>query len=77
MAVTKRQREKSVKREQKKNLRTSGETNTPSSWLALICIGQAQQGEDKRYKKREPRQVGASPLGLAPSHLKGVLSFVY
>ena len=79
--MTDKEREDPGKREQRKNLRTrvrtSGETNIPSSWLALICIGQAQQGEDKRYKKREPRQVGASPLGLAPSHLKGVLSFVY
>ena len=78
MAVAKRdkEREEPRKREQRKSLRTrvrtSGETNTTPSWLALICIGQAQKGEDKTYKKREPRQVGASPLGSVHPHTSKV-----
>ena len=43
-------------------LRTSGETKMPPSWLALICIGQAQQGGDKTYKKRKPRGIEALRL---------------
>ena len=42
-----KQREKPTQREQRKNtqtrVRTSGETNTPPSWLALVCIAQAQR----------------------------------
>ena len=46
--------EKPTQKEQRKNpqtgVRTSGETNTPPSWLALICIGKAQGGGDKCIK---------------------------
>ena len=55
MVVTKRQREKPTKREQRKNpqmgVRTSDETNIPHSWLALISIGQAR-GEETKHIKR-------------------------
>ena len=58
-----------MKREQSKNpqtrVRTSGETNMPPSWLALICIGQAQRGGDKMYKQRDPSRAEIAPLGLA------------
>ena len=76
MAVTKRQREKSVKREQKKNLRTSGETNTPSSWLALICIGQACGEETKRVKRASQASWGLFFGVNLPSCLLHVVSFV-
>ena len=38
------------------------------SWLTLLYTGQAQRRGDKTYKKREPRLVEASPLGLACPH---------
>ena len=57
-----KERGKPMKKEQRKILRTgvrtSGETNTPASWLALICIWQAQKVGDKNVKKRESKQVG-------------------
>ena len=33
-----------------------------------ICIGQAQRGGDKTYKKRKPRQIEVSPFGSAHPH---------
>ena len=73
-----KEREKPVKREQRKNpqtrVRTSGETNTSPSWPTLICIGQAHGGGDKKRRSQD----GWRPLlwvGLS-SYLKGVLSFV-
>ena len=47
MVVAKRQRKgKACKNRTKENpwtrVRTSGETNTPPSWLVITCIGQAQ-----------------------------------
>ena len=70
MAGAKRQRKrKAHKKGTKENLenrvRTSGETNTTPFLASPICIGQAQGGGDKTYKKRKPRQIEASPLGLA------------
>ena len=50
-----KERGKPMKKEQRKILRTgvrtSGETNTPASWLALICIWQAQGGGGKCTKR--------------------------
>ena len=55
-----------MQREQRKNpqtgVRTSGETDTPPSWLAMICIGQAQRGGDKMYKGRKSIWVGVLAL---------------
>ena len=61
-------------------MRTSGETDTLPSWLALMSIGQAQRGEDQTYKKRGLRQIESSPSGLAYSHasrVQGCTMFVY
>ena len=47
--------EKPAKRKQRTNprtrVRTSGKTNTPSSWLALICIRQVQGKETKHINR--------------------------
>ena len=70
MAVAKRQRkEKSPRKWNKRKSvdRTEnfrGKKLTP--FLASpIYIGQAQEGGDKTYKRRKPRQIEASPLGSA------------
>ena len=71
MLVTKRQsREKPAKMEQKWIHRLEWE-----SWLkqtafqiSPVCVGQAQEGGDKMYKKKKPRRIKASPLGLARPH---------
>ena len=71
MAVAKRQREKPMKREQKKNLRTSGETN--ALFLASPNLHRAGlRGGDKTYKKRKPSQVGASSLESTCLHASSV-----
>ena len=60
-----------MQREQRENpqtgVRTSGETATPPSWLAMICIGQAPmqretKGGDKMYKERKSSWVGVLAL---------------
>ena len=71
-----KERKKALKNVTKENpwtgLRTSGETNTPHFLGSPIYIGQAQQGGDKTYKRRKPRQIEASPLGLAHPHASRV-----
>ena len=80
MVVAKRQRENPMKTEKKKicrpEVRTSGETNTPPSWLALICIGQVK-GEETKGIKRGSRD-GLRHLLWGPSSLtsQSVLFFV-
>lgn len=72
MAAEGKEREKPVKREKRKNpqtrVRTSGETNTPPSWPALICTGQAQWGGDKEGAK----MGGGLSFGLACPHASSV-----
>ena len=63
MAVAKREAKKGRSPgKQRKNIRTrvrnSGETKTPPSWLALICIGQAQRGEDRHTKRGSQDRLG-------------------
>ena len=41
---------------------TSCETKTSPSWPAQFASG---SGRRQTYKRREPRQIEASPLGLA------------
>ena len=53
-------------------MKTSGETNTPPSLLALMFIGQAQRGENQTYKKRGLKQVEASPSRLVQSQASRV-----
>ena len=77
MMVAKRQRKGKVhKNGTKENpwtrVRTSGETKHATFLASPICIGQAQGGGDKTYKKRKPRQIEASPLGLAHTHASRV-----
>ena len=72
MALAKRQRGKNHENGTKENprarVRTSGETNTPPSWLAQF-VGQAQLGGDKTYKKRKSRRTETSHLGSAHPHV--------
>ena len=76
MAVAKRQKEKSKRREQRKNIRTwmrtSSETNMPPSRLALICTGQVL-GKRQNLQKEKAGQ----PLhwGSWPSRLEGAPPF--
>ena len=70
-----------MKREQSKNpqtrVRTSGETNMPPSWLALICIGQAKGGGQTRHIKRGSQDVLRPLLWSKPTLTPlGVLAFV-
>lgn len=53
-------------------MKTSAETNTPPSLLALMFIGQVQWGEDQTYKKIGLKQAEASPSRLAQSHASRV-----
>ena len=73
MVVAKRQRKgKTHKNGTKENpwtsVRTSGETKHATFLASPICIGQAQWGGDKTYKKRKPRSIEAFPLGSACPH---------
>ena len=77
MMVAKRQRKGKVhKNGTKENpwtrVRTSGETKHATFLASPICIGQAQGGGDKTYKKRKPRPF---LWGRLPSCLEGVLCF--
>ena len=80
MVVAKIQRENPMKTEQKKicrlGVRTSGKTNTPPSWLALIYIGQVK-GEETKHMKTGSRD-GLRHLLWGPSALtpQSVLSLV-
>ena len=63
-------------------MRTSGETNTPASWLAQFAQGRLRSGwgeEEKKHIKRGAKIGPPSSLcvfwaGL-PSHLEDVFSF--
>ena len=75
MVVAKRQRkEKAWESGTKENLRTGvrtlGEKNSPP-WPAQFPQGRLR-GKRQMYKKRKPRWVEASPLGLACSHTSRV-----
>ena len=77
MMVAKRQRKGKVhKNGTKENpwtrVRTSGETKHATFLASPICIGQAQGGGDKMYKKRKPRWMEALPLGSACPHASRV-----
>ena len=54
-------------------MRTSGETNTPPSWLPLFTYSRLRVGGRRHMHKRwKARKVEASPLGLAHPHASGV-----
>ena len=71
MAVVEGQRkEKPMKMKQKKIQRLEWERQVKQTAVMAspICIGQAQGGRDKMYKRRKPRQIGTSPLGWADTY---------
>ena len=54
-------------------MRTSGETNTPPSWLPLFTYSRLRVGGRRQvYKNRKPRQIEASPLGSVHPHASKV-----
>ena len=70
MAVAKRQRKEKVHKSGTEGnpwtgVRTSGETNTPPSWLVQFAQGRLC-GEE--YKRKKPRRIEASLLGSARPH---------
>ena len=65
-----KERKKLVKMEKKeicRRVRTSGETNTSPSQLAQFAQG-SLGGRRQMYKRRKPRRIDPSPLGLAHPH---------
>ena len=55
------------KKEICRRVRTSGETNTSPSQLAQFAQG-SLGGRRQMYKRRKPRRIDPSPLGLAHPH---------
>ena len=66
-----KEQKKPMKMEQKNICRPEWECQVKQTHPFLaspICIGQAHWGGDKKYKKRKPRWIEASPLGSAHPH---------
>ena len=73
MVVAKRQRLRKARENGTKDnwwtgVRTSGETNTPPSWLARFASSRLKEGRRQICKRRKPRQIEASLFGSARPH---------
>ena len=82
MVVAKRQRKEKTRENGTKwnpwtEVRTSAETNSPPSWLAQFAYGRLR-GEEANVQKEEALKDWGFSFGVTPpSHLKGVLFFVF